>query len=191
MRGIFGGSRKLSLRSSEEWTSRQLSFLTRCCCEPVRTREDDEFVRGGGPRGRSGLSAGPRLRRLVLSLAAERQRAGRRGLPRSNKVESVRSKTYFDIVSRTSSGPQSCTAYCGHDCGRNADACAWIFTAVAYRHSRTLHTTENIALSSAWWRRGRGSPSRSATSPPPRRCTSSRCRCRQTLLRAEPLRTGS
>ena len=60
VRGIFGGSRKLSFRSSEEWTSRQLSLRTKCCCEPVLTREEDEFVRGGGPRGGRGpLGGGP------------------------------------------------------------------------------------------------------------------------------------
>ena len=81
VRGIFGGSRKLSFRSSEEWTSRQLSFLTRCCCEPVLTNEEDELVRGGGPRGGRGpRGGGPRnefVRDSVPSVATDSGAEGR------------------------------------------------------------------------------------------------------------------
>jgi hypothetical protein len=80
VRGIFGGSRKLSFLSKPWWTSRQLSFLTRCCCEPVLTREDDEFVRGGGPRGGRGpLGGGPLnefVRDSVPSVATDKGAEG-------------------------------------------------------------------------------------------------------------------
>ena len=81
MRGIFGGSRKLSFLSKEEWTSRQLSLRTRCCCEPVRINDCDELVRGGGPRGGRGpLGGGPRNEFVldsVPSVATDRGAEGR------------------------------------------------------------------------------------------------------------------
>ena len=80
VRGIFGGSRKLSFLSKPWWTSLQESLRTKCCCEPVLTRDCDELVRGGGPRGGRGpLGGGPLnefVRDSVPSVATDKGAEG-------------------------------------------------------------------------------------------------------------------